>query len=61
MNITIHGVTDIIIGDIRAGSTGTGAVWRKIRVRARGSWHEIDLFPAMNDAENLELTLGETQ
>ena len=61
MNITIHGVTDVIIGDTQAGSTGTGAVWRKIRVRARGSWHEIDLFPAMNDAENLELTLGETQ
>ena len=61
MNISIHGVTDIIIGDIQAGSTGTGAVWRKIRIRARGSWHEIDLFPAMNDAENLELTLGETQ
>ena len=60
MNITIHGVTDVIIGDIQAGSTGTGAVWRKIRVRARGSWHEIDLFPGMNDAENLELTLGET-
>jgi|TARA_R110000782_G_scaffold237330_1_gene323817 hypothetical protein len=58
MNISIHGVTDIIIEDIQVGSTGTGTAWRKIRVRARGSWHEIDLFPALDDADSLELTLG---
>tara|TARA_B110000285_G_scaffold40897_1_gene44887 strand:- start:604 stop:780 length:177 start_codon:yes stop_codon:yes gene_type:complete len=58
MNISIHGVTDVIIGDIQAGSTGT--TWRSIKIKGRGGIHEVVLFAAMNDAENLELTLGET-
>jgi hypothetical protein len=58
MNISIHDVKDIIVEDARSAG---GATWRKIKIRGHGGVHEVVLFAAMNDAENLELTLGEKQ
>ena len=56
MNISIHDVKDITIEDVRSAG---GTTWRKIEIKGQGGIHEIVLFAAMNDAENLELTLGE--
>ena len=58
MNITIHDVKDIIIEDARSAG---GATWRKIKIKGHGGIHEVVLFAASDGAENLELTLGETQ
>ena len=59
MNINIHDVTDIIIEDIRR--RGGGTTWRKIKIKGQGGVHEIVLFAAKDDAENLEITLGDQQ
>ena len=59
MKVLIHDVKDIIIEDVRNG--GGGTTWRSIKIRGHGGIHEVVLFAAMNDAENLELTLGEKQ
>jgi len=56
MNIDIHDVTDITIENVR---TRNGTTWRSIKIKGKGGVHYIVLFAAMNDAENLELTLGE--
>ena len=59
MNINIHNVTDIVIEEVRSG--GGGTTWRSIKIKGRGGVHYIVLFAAEDDAENLELTLGEQQ
>ena len=59
MDISIHDVTDIIIEDIRR--RGGGTTWRKIKIKGQGGIHEVVLFAAMDDAENLEITLGDQQ
>lgn len=59
MNINIHDVTDIIIEEVRSG--GGGTTWRKIKIKGRGGVHEVVLFAAKDDAENLEITLGDQQ
>ena len=56
MNISIYDVKDITIQDVR---TRNGTTWRSIKIKGQGGIHEIVLFAAMDDAENLELTLGE--
>ncbi len=58
MNISIHDVTDITIENV---ITRNGTTWRKIKIKGRGGVHEVVLFAARDDAENLELTLGEQQ
>jgi hypothetical protein len=57
MNINIHNVTDIIIEEVRSG--GGGTTWRTIKIKGKGGVHEVVLFAAKDDAENLEITLGE--
>ena len=57
MNISIHDVTDIIIENV--GKAENGTTWRSIKIKGRGGIHEVTLFAAMDDPENLELTLGE--
>lgn len=59
MNISVHDVTDITIENV--GKAKNGTTWRSIKIKGRGGIHEVVLFAAMNDAENLELTLGERQ
>ena len=59
MKVLIHDVKDIIIEDVRNG--GGGTTWRSIKIRGHGGIHEAVLFADLNDAENLELTLGEKQ
>lgn len=56
MKIQVHDVKDITIQDVRSAG---GATWRSIKIKGRGGVHEVVLFAAMDDAENLELTLGE--
>jgi len=56
MNISIHDVTDITIENVR---TRNGTTWRSIKIKGKGGVHELVLFAAKDDAENLELTLGE--
>ena len=58
MNIRIHDVTDITIEDVR---TAVGAKWRSIKIKGHGGIHEVVLFAAKDDPENLEITLGEQQ
>ena len=58
MNISIHDVSDITIENV---ITRNGTTWRKIKIKGRGGVHELVLFAAEDDAENLELTLGEKQ
>ncbi len=57
MHMMIHDVTDITIEDVDSGASGT--TWRKVKVIGRCGTHEFVLFAARDDAENLELTLGE--
>ena len=59
MNISIHDVTDIIIENIRR--RGGGTTWRKIKIKGQGGVNEVVLFAAKDDAENLEITLGDQQ
>ena len=59
MNISIHDVTEIIIEDIRR--RGGGTTWRKIKIKGQGGVNEVVLFAAKDDAENLEITLGDQQ
>jgi len=59
MNISIHNVTDITIENV--GKAKNGTTWRSIKIKGRGGVHEVVLFADMDDAENLELTLGEQQ
>ena len=59
MNISIHNVTDIIIGEVRSG--GGGTTWRSIKIKGQGGVHDIVLFASKDDAENLEITLGEKE
>jgi hypothetical protein len=59
MNISIHDVTDITIENV--GKAKNGTTWRSIKIKGRGGVHELVLFAAKDDAENLELTLGEQQ
>ncbi len=54
MNINIHDVTDITIENVQAAKNGT--TWRTIKIKARGGVHEVVLFAAMDDAENLHPT-----
>jgi hypothetical protein len=54
MNISIHDVTDIIIKTVNSG--GSGTTWRTIKIKGRGGVHELVLFAAMDDAENLHPT-----
>jgi hypothetical protein len=56
MNISIHDVTDITIENVR---TRNGTTWRSIKIKGKGGVHELVLFAAKDDAENLELILGE--
>lgn len=56
MNISIYDVKDITIQDVR---TRHGTTWRSIKIKGQGGIQQIVLFAAMDDAENLELTLGE--
>jgi len=59
MNISIHDVTDITIENV--GKAKNGTTWRSIRIKGRGGIHDVTLFAAMDDPENLEITLGEQQ
>lgn len=59
MNISIHDVTDIIIENV--GKAKNGTTWRSIRIKGRRGIHYVTLFAAMDDPENLEITLGEQQ
>jgi hypothetical protein len=59
MNISIHDVTDITIQNV--GKAKNGTTWRSIKIKGRGGVHEVVLFADKDDAENLELTLGEKQ
>ena len=56
MDISIYDVTDITIENVR---TRNGTTWRKVKIKGKGGVHELVLFAAMDDAENLEITLGE--
>jgi hypothetical protein len=56
MNISVYDVADITIENVR---TRNGTTWRSIKIKGKGGIHEIVLFAAMDDAENLEITLGE--
>lgn len=58
MNINIHDVTDITIENVRARN---GTTWRSLKIKGKGGVHEVVLFAAMDDPENLEITLGEKQ
>ncbi len=58
MDISIHDVTDITIKNVRARN---GTIWRTIKIKARVGVHNLVLFAAMDDAENLEITLGEKE
>lgn len=58
MNISVYEVTDITIENVR---TRNGTTWRSIKIRGKGGVHDLVLFADMDDAENLELTLGEQQ
>ena len=59
MNISIHDVSDITIKNVQTAKNGT--TWRSIKIKGHGGIHEVVLFAAKDDAENLELTLGEKQ
>ncbi len=59
MNINIHDVTDITIENVITAKNGT--TWRSIKIRGKGGVHELVLFAAKDDAENLEITLGEKE
>tara|TARA_R110002020_G_scaffold425412_2_gene634806 strand:- start:1344 stop:1520 length:177 start_codon:yes stop_codon:yes gene_type:complete len=57
MNVQINDVTDIIIEVVKSATLGT--TWRSIKVKGKGGTHQITLFADRDDAENLEITLGE--
>jgi len=59
MNINIHDVTDIIIENVDSG--GNGTTWRTIKIKGKGGVHQIVLFAAKDDPENLDFTLGKKQ
>ena len=54
MNISIHDVSDITIKNVQTAKNGT--TWRTIKIKGRGGVHEVVLFAAMDDAENLHPT-----
>jgi len=58
MKIQVHDVKDITIQDVRSAG---GATWRSIKIKGQGGVHELVLFAAKDDAENLEITLGEKE
>jgi hypothetical protein len=57
MNVQINDVTDILIEGVRSATLGT--TWRSIQIKGKGGTHQITLFANRDDAENLEITLGE--
>tara|TARA_R110000822_G_scaffold232942_1_gene364560 strand:+ start:352 stop:528 length:177 start_codon:yes stop_codon:yes gene_type:complete len=57
MNVQIYDVTDIVVENVKSALLGT--TWRSIKIKGRSGIHEVTLFAARDDAENLEITLGE--
>lgn len=56
MDISIYDVTDITIENVR---TRNGTKWRKVKIKGKSGVHELVLFAAKDDPENLEITLGD--